>query len=91
MKLKDLIKELSELNPESTILFSNSIECFRSVSVCSYLGDYSINSYTKNEFKEELEDSFEDNEQTTKEELLESIDGEEVVVFSINGEETYSE
>jgi len=91
MKIKDLIKKLSECNPESDVLFSNSIECFRSMSVCSFQGSHRINEYTKKELREELEDhEFGDNgdeSEDVRNEILSEV-GETCVVFSVSGEET---
>jgi len=91
MKIKDLIKELSKCNPESDVLFSNSIESFRSMTVCSFQGSHRIEEYTKKELKEELEghefgDGGEDSEDVRKEILSEV--GKTCVVFSVDGEET---
>jgi len=91
MKVKQLIEELSKLNPESNILFSSYVES-GVVSGCTMLGDYSINSYTKQEFKEELEGIYFENvedEDETKEELLEDVDDQGVVVIEVGGEETF--
>jgi hypothetical protein len=91
MKIKDLITELSKCNPESDVLFSNSIECFRSMSVCSFQGSHRIDEYTKKELKKELEDhefgdDGEDSESVRKE-ILSEVD-KTCVVFSVSGEET---
>lgn len=85
MKIKDLIKELSELNPESNILFSSYVES-GVVSGCTMLGDYNINSLTKQEFKEELDETYfeniedEDEVNEKKEELFEDVDDQGVVI-----------
>jgi hypothetical protein len=88
MKIKDLINELSKCNPESDVLFSNSIECFRSMSVCSFQGSHRIDEYTKKELREELEDhEFGDDSEDVRREILSEV-GETCVVFSVSGEET---
>jgi hypothetical protein len=89
MKIKDLIKELSECNQESDVLFSNSIECFRSMSVCSFRGSHQIEEYTKKELREELEDHEfgDDDSEDVRNEILSEV-GETCVVFSVSGEET---
>ena len=88
MKIKDLINELSKCNPESDVLFSNSIECFRSMSVCSFQGSHQIEEYTKKELRKELEDhDFGDDIEDVRSEILSEV-GETCVVFSVDGEET---
>ena len=89
MKIKDLIKELSELNPNSTVLFSNSLESGRSFSGCSYLGSYQLNDLSKDEFEEELEET--DLEDEDKEEIFGQVDDSGVVVLCVSGEETFCE
>ena len=80
MKIKDLIKELSKLNPESTLMFSNHIECFMSNSGCSFIADYQLNEFTKKEFKEEVEgmdfnsDSQIEDEDEYKKTIIEEVD-----------------
>lgn len=94
MKIKDLIKELSKLNPESTLLFSNSIECFRSCSGCSFEGDYQLLSFTKKEFKEEVEGmdfSSVDDEEDYKKNIIKKWDKKGVVVLQVSGEENWNE
>jgi hypothetical protein len=83
MKIKDLIKELNQFNPETELLFSNSIECFRSVSCCQLVGDLQVLDFTKEELQDECEDVIE-------EQQIELTD-DNYVVLQINGEETYSE
>jgi hypothetical protein len=96
MKVKDLIKELSALNPESTLMFSNNIECFMSMSGCSFIGEHQLLDFTKKEFKEEVEgmdfnsDGIED-EDEFKKEILEDVDKNGVVVFQISGEENWNQ
>jgi hypothetical protein len=89
MKIKDLIKELSEYNPESEVLFSNSIECFRSNSGCSFLSDVSIDTMTKEDLKEEMEGF--DIEDNVKEEILDSVKTKEFVHILVSGEETWND
>jgi hypothetical protein len=83
MKIKDLIKELNQFNPETEVLFSNSIESFRSVTCCQLKGDLQILDFTKEELQDEYEDVIEEQEIT--------ITNDEYVVLEINGEETYSD
>jgi hypothetical protein len=97
MKVKDLIKELSELNPESTLMFSNHIECFRSDSGCSFIADYQLNDFTKKEFKQEVEDmefnsdnQIED-EDEYKKDIIGEVDKNGVVVFMVTGVENWNQ
>ena len=96
MKIKDLINELSKLNPESTLMFSNHIECFRSDSGCAFVGSYRLNDFTKKEFKEEVEDmefnsdGIED-EDEYKKDIVGEVDKDGVVVFMVSGEENWNE
>jgi len=96
MKIKDLIEELSKLNPESTLMFSNHIECFMSNSGCSFVADYQLNEFTKKEFKQEVEDmefnsdGFED-EEDFKKDVLGEVDKNGVVVFMVTGEENWNQ
>ena len=89
MKVKDLITELSKCNPESDVLFSNSIESFRSMTVCSFQGSHRIEEYTKKELKDELEDHDfgDDDSEDVRKEILSEV-GKTCVVFSVDGEET---
>ena len=89
MKVKDLITELSKCNPESYVLFSNSIESFRSMTVCSFQGSHRIEEYTKKELKDELEDHDfgDDDSEDVRKEILSEV-GKTCVVFSVDGEET---
>ncbi len=89
MTIKDLIKDLSELNPNSTVLFSNSLEMGRSFSGCSYLATHQLSDMDKDEFEEELEES--DIEDDEKEQLLNDVGENGVVVFCVSGEETFCE
>ena len=96
MKIKDLIKELSKLNPESTLMFSTNIECFRSDSGCAFTADYKLNDFTKKEFKQEVEDmefnsdGIED-EDEFKKDLIGEVDKNGVVVFQVSGEENWNQ
>ena len=97
MKIKDLIKELSKLNPESTLMFSNHIECFMSNSGCSFIADYQLNEFTKKEFKEEVEDmefnsdnQIED-EDEYKKDIIGEVDKNGVVVFMVTGVENWNQ
>lgn len=96
MKVKDLIKELSELNPESTLLFSNNIECFHSMSGCSFVSEYQLLDFTKKEFKEEVEEmefnseGIED-EDEYKKDIINEVDTDEVIVFQVSGEENWNQ
>jgi len=89
MTIKDLIKDLSELNPNSTVLFSNSLEMGRSFSGCAYIATHQLTDMDKEEFEGELEDS--DIEDDEKEQLLDKVGEEGVVVFCVSGEETFCE
>ena len=97
MKIKDLIKELSKLNPESTLMFSNHIECFMSNSGCSFIADYQLNEFTKKEFKEEVEgmdfnsDSQIEDEDEYKKTIIEEVDKNGVVVFMVTGVENWNQ
>lgn len=97
MKIKDLIKELSKLNPESTLMFSNHIECFMSNSGCSFIADYQLNEFTKKEFKEEVEgmdfnsDSQIEDEDEYKKTIIEEADKNGVVVFMVTGVENWNQ
>ena len=97
MKIKDLINELSKLNPESTLMFSNHIECFMSNSGCSFIADYQLNEFTKKEFKEEVEgmdfnsDSQIEDEDEYKKTIIEEADKNGVVVFMVTGVENWNQ
>ncbi len=63
MKIKDLIQQLNQYNPELDVYFSNTLECFRSTSGCSYEGNLDISLNNKediDEVKEFLEESGEE-------------------------------
>ena len=96
MKIKDLINELSKLNPESTLLFSNHLECFRSNSGCDFVSEYQINTFTKKEFKQEVKekefnsDGIED-EDEYKKDIVGEVDKNGVVVFLVYGEENWNQ
>ena len=95
MKIKDLIKELSKRNPESTVLFSSHIECFRSNSGCSFVANYQLDDFSKTQFKKEVEemefnsDGIEEDE--FKKEIIEEVDKNGVVVFQVSGEENWNQ
>ena len=89
MKVKDLIKDLQQFNPENEILFGCSIECGYSVSVCNYTGEIYTNEYTNEEIKEEIEGEMDSDTEETYKEVLESLDGKGVCVINISGEETF--
>jgi hypothetical protein len=95
MKVKDLIKELSELNPESTLLFSNDIECFHSMSGCSFLASHQLLDFTKKEFKKEVKEMEFNSDgidgKELKNEILDEVDTDEVVVFQVSGEENWNQ
>ena len=97
MKIKDLINELSKLNPESTLMFSNHIDCFMSNSGCSFVADYQLNEFTKKEFKQEVEDmefdsdGIEDHEDDFKKDIIGKVDKNGVVVFLVTGEENWNQ
>lgn len=96
MKIKDLINELSKLNPESTLLFSNNIECFHSMSGCSFLSEYQLLDFTKKEFKEEVEghefnSDFIEDEDEYKKEIIDQVDTDQVIVFQVSGEENWNQ
>ena len=97
MKIKDLIKELSKLNPESTLMFSNHIECFMSNSGSSFIADYQLNEFTKKEFKEEVEgmdfnsDSQIEDEDEYKKDIIGEVDKNGVVVFMVTGVENWNQ
>ena len=96
MKIKDLINELSKFNPESTLLFSNNIECFHSMSGCSFLSEYYLLDFTKKEFKEEVEEhefnsDFIEDEDEFKKEILDQVDTDQVIVFQVSGEENWNQ
>ena len=96
MKIKDLINELSKFNPESTLMFSNHIECFRSDSGCSFVASYRLNDFTKKEFEQEVEDmefnsdGIED-EDDYKKDIVGEVDKDGVVVFLVTGEENWNQ
>jgi hypothetical protein len=89
MKIKDLIKQLSEYNQECEVLFSNSIECFRSNSGCSFLSDIQIDEMTKEELEEEVEDF--DFEEDVKEDILGSVNSTKFVHIVVTGEENWNQ
>ena len=96
MKIKDLINELSKLNPESTLMFSNNIECFHSNSGCSFVSEYQINTFTKKEFKTEVKEmdfnsDFIEDEKEYKKDIIDQVDTNEVVVFEVSGEENWNQ
>jgi hypothetical protein len=96
MKIKDLIKELSDLNPESTLLFSSSVECFHSMTGSSFVSDYQLLDFTKKEFKKEVEgldfnsDGIED-EDEYKKEIIDKVGKNGVIVFQVSGEENWNQ
>jgi len=89
MTIKDLINDLSKLNPNSNVLFSNSLEMGRSFCGCSYVATHQLSEMDKDEFEEELEGS--DIEDDEKEQLLDKVGDNGVVVFCVSGEETFCE
>jgi hypothetical protein len=89
MTIKDLIDDLSKLNPNSTVLFSNSLEMGRSFCGCSYVATHQLTDMDKDEFEEELDGS--DIEDDDKEHLLDKVGEDGVVVFYVSGEETFCE
>ena len=94
MKIKDLINELSKLNPESTLMFSNHLECFRSDSGCAFTADYKLNDFTKKEFKQEVQDmefNSDGIEDEFKKDLIGEVDKNGVVVFQVYGEENWNQ
>jgi hypothetical protein len=96
MKVKDLINELSKLNPESTLLFSNNIECFHSMSGCSFLATHQLLDFTKKEFKKEVKEmefnsDFIEDEKEFKNDIIDEVDTDEVIVFQVSGEENWNQ
>ena len=97
MKIKDLIKELSKRNPESTLMFSNHIECFMSNSGCSFVANYQLDDFSKTQFEEEVEDmdfnsdSQIEDEDEYKKTIIEEVDKNGVVVFQISGVENWNQ
>jgi hypothetical protein len=96
MKIKDLIEELSKLNPESTLLFSNNIECFHSMSGCSFLASHQLQDFTEKEFKKEVKEmefnsDFIEDEKEYKKEIIDEVDKNGVVVFQVSGEENWNQ
>jgi hypothetical protein len=96
MKIKDLINELSKFNPESTLLFSNNIECFHSMSGCSFLASHQLQDFTEKEFKKEVKESmfnsdFIEDEKEYKKDIIDEVDKNGVVVFQVSGEENWNQ
>jgi hypothetical protein len=88
MKVKDLIKQLEQYKPETEVYFSNSLDCFRSASGCSYEGCLDISLENKenvDEVREFLEES------GSEYDLPELEEGEEIVVLTISGEENWNQ
>jgi hypothetical protein len=88
MKVKDLVQQLNQYNPELDVYFSNTLECFRSTSGCSYEGDLDISLNNKediDEVKEFLDESGEEYD------LPELKEGEEILVLTISGEENWNQ
>ena len=86
MKLKDLIKELEQYNPETEVYFSNVVECFHSVSGCNYDGDIQIQL----ENHEDVEEMKEDMDEDTECNFPELNENEEILVITISGEENFN-
>lgn len=61
----------------------------RSFSGCAYIATHQLTDMDKEEFEGELEDS--DIEDDEKEQLLDKVGEEGVVVFCVSGEETFCE
>lgn len=93
MKIKDLINELSKFNPETPLMFSNHIECFRSDSGCAFVADYKLLDFTKKEFKQEvMEMGFDvEDEKEYKEEIIQECGKDGVVVLQVSGEENWNQ
>ena len=100
MKIKDLIEELSKLNPESTVLFSNTLECFRSNSGCAFEGELHIEEMSREDLEEELDnlpledhedESDFDDEEGVKGRVLEEVGDGDVVHILISGEENWNQ
>ena len=89
MTIKDLINDLSKLNPNSLVLFSNSLESGRSFSGCAYQATHQLTDMDRDEFEEELDST--DLEDDDKEDLLNSVGDAGVVVLCVSGEETFCE
>ena len=86
MKLKDLIKELEQYNPETEVYFSNVVECFHSVSGCNYDGDIQI-QLENHEDVEEMKEGMDEDTECNFPELNEN---EEILVITISGEENFN-
>jgi len=98
MKVKDLIKQLSKLNPNSTLLFSNCVESGRSFGGCAFEATGRITDMSKEQFIEEAEnvmDSLSEDRITDHalEDLITKVKRSKygVVVFTIQGEENWNE
>ena len=88
MKVKDLIQQLSQYNPETEVYFSNSLDCFRSSSGCSYEGSLDISLENKDDIDEMRECLNENGDECDLPELKE---GEEILVLTISGEENWNQ
>ena len=86
MKLKDLIKQLEQYNPETEVYFSNMVECGYSVSGCNYDGDIQIQL----ENHEDVEEMKEDMDEDTECNFPELKENEEILVITISGEENFN-
>lgn len=98
MKVKDLIKQLSKVNPDSTLLFSNIVESGRSFGGCAFEATGRINELSKEQFIEEAEnvmDSLSEDRITDHalEDLVTKVKRSKngVVVFLVQGEENWNE
>lgn len=95
MIVKHLIEELQKLNPESVLLFSCDIDNFMSSSGCAFDADYSLQSFTNEEFKTEVDEmEFDsDHEDEFKEELIEGINTVTtgIVVFRVSGDANWDQ
>ena len=85
MKIKDLIKQLEQYNPETEVYFSNVVECFHSVSGCNYNGELNIQL----ENHEDVEETREGMDEDTECDFPELDDNEEILVLTISGEENF--
>ena len=98
MKVKDLIKQLSKINPESTLLFSSCVESGRSFGGCAFEGTSRITDMSKEQFIEEAENVLDSlsEDRITDNNLIDLVNKVKrskngVVVISVEGEENWNE
>jgi hypothetical protein len=84
MKVKDLIKQLQQFDPETSVTLGCSIESGRSFSSVIHSGYLSMKEFTGEEIREEIEDIVTEETKEEYDQVLNSL-GDKVVVVNISG------